>query len=144
MAALTKDRQPPATVGANDGGGVVMTYDCIVDKFYRGALISINAAGNAEPANVTATVACIGVCLENKDNSGGSIGDKTVKVLTGARIKHDVTNVTKAELGDVAYASDDQTMTLVSTANSEAGWIIGIEASGTAIIQQAVVGVNID
>ncbi len=144
MTALAKDRQPPAVVGDVNGGGSVQTYDCIVDVFYRGALIAINAAGNAEPSRVSA-VDTIGVCLEGKDNSGGSIGDLTVKVLVGAKIKHAVTSVTKAEIGDLAYANDDQTLVLTSTTtNSKAGWIIGIEAAGTAIIQMATPGQNID
>lgn len=145
MAALTKDRQPPATVGAVNGGGSVQTYDCIVDKFYRGALIAINAAGNAEPSRVTGAIDTVGVCLENKDNSGGSIADLTVKVLVGAKIKHAVTSATKAEIGDLAFANDDQTLVLTSTTTkSKAGWIIAIESAGVAIIQMATPGQNID
>lgn len=145
MTALAKDRHPPSTVGADNGGGSVQTYDCIVDVFYRGALIAINAAGNAEPSRVTGGIDTVGICLENKDNSGGSIGDLTVKVLTGARIKHAVTSVTKTSIGDLAFANDDQVLVLTSTTTkSKAGWIIGIESAGIAIIQMAIPGQNID
>lgn len=79
MAALSADK----VINYKKVEGAEQLYPAAVDIIYKGALVSINAAGFAAPASDTAAETIAGIALETVDNSGGSAGDKNVLVISG-------------------------------------------------------------
>lgn len=80
-----------------------------------------------------------GFALEDK-TGGASDADVTVDVQTGGYAKLAVTSVAQADIGKVAYASDDGTFTLVGTSNSSIGRVVHVPATGTAWVALKAIG----
>lgn len=102
-------------------GGLIKDYGVAVDIIFRGALVSINAAGFVVPSSDTAELV-LGVALDEVDNSGGSAGDRTVRVdVGGAEIKvtHEDGSMTAANIGDVAMAQLDNEVTSAGTSTND-------------------------
>jgi hypothetical protein len=92
------------------------------DHIYRGALLMIDAAGYAAPASDTASTFCLGVALDEVDNTGGSAGDKEVLVdIGGALIKvaHEDGSLTIENRGDPVVLEDDDEVTSVGTGTND-------------------------
>jgi len=89
--------------------GASHRYPCGVDVIYKGGLVNIDANGYAMAATDTASEWCAGVADETVDNSGGSAGDKWVRVISGRSYRLAATSITQAMLGEVMYVVDDQT-----------------------------------
>lgn len=89
-------------------------------KIIEGALVAINAAGYAVNATDTASEVVVGICDETVDNTSGADGDEYVKVRTHgvhefvARFSAAQTNV-----GDLAYAFDNQTVDLAANLTND-------------------------
>ena len=97
--------------------GETREYPAAVDICYAGGLAMINAAGFAQPATAEAgNAGCVGVFLKTVDNSGGSAGDLDVEVEEGDFL-FDAASIVQGNLGEVMYASDDQTFDETQGAN---------------------------
>lgn len=46
-----------------------------------------------------------------------------------------LTGVAVTNIGAAVYASDDATLTLTSTANSFAGWVLGVPKANTIVLR---------
>jgi len=131
MAALAKDRHVPT-----NNGGYRARYTVIAsDIIYKGAFVSENGSGDVGPT-VAVAATCTGIALEQQDNSAGAAAAKTVEVLVGGIIMHAVASATKANINDLCYASDDQTLVLTSTSNQQVGRIIGFDPNESLPIIQ--------
>lgn len=132
MAVLTAARLVRTKVMDALQGGIVLNYDVVAsDIIYQGAFVTYDASGNLTPASVGVGKNVIGIALETVDNSGGSAGDLTCKVLVGAVIEHALT-ATKANIGDAVFVSDDQVVTLTAGQNPFLGHIL--ELAGTNLV----------
>lgn len=107
MAALNKERNTLSL--ASDGR-------CFVDPvaagvvIYAGALVVLDASGNAKPAVTATGLKGRGRAKETVDNSTGAAGDVAVPVERGVFCFANDGNVTRAHIGGAAYAVDDQTV----------------------------------
>lgn len=139
MAALSVDRQIPDTKQLEtDQAGLAVDYDVAASTtIYKGAFVRIDAGGDIEPCAGTSTEPCLGIALVKADNSDGADGDITCKILVGAVIDHAVGSITKANIGDAVYTSDDQTLTLTSTTNELVGHLVGITGTNKGLIKTA-------
>jgi len=105
MAALTKDRDTPA----NDGRTFYAPVAAGV-LIFAGALVVLDASGDAKPAVTAVGLKGGGRAKELVDNSGGSAGDVSVTYERGCFRYGNDGNVTRAHIGGSAYAVDDQTV----------------------------------
>jgi hypothetical protein len=106
-----------------------------VAKIFAGGLTAINASGYATPGAASATLTYFGRAEETVDNTGGSVGDKTVLVRRGKAFKwgnYASDAVTQAEVGKPCYIYDDAQVAKTSGdgARSVAGIVLGVDADG--------------
>jgi hypothetical protein len=104
MSALTRDRATPYREG------VEVEYPVAANtKIYAGSLVCANAAGYAVPAADTSGYRFAGVAVEQVDNSGGSAGEKSVKLRRAGVFEFDAVSITQDMVGAAMYAADDHT-----------------------------------
>jgi len=116
MAALTASR----ITNHKEVEAAVQSYPVAAEAVFKGGLISINTAGFASAGADTASEVCVGIAMEDVDNSGGSAGDKSVLVKSGIVADLDTgSDLGQTSVGETALISDDQTVAL-STSNSVA------------------------
>ena len=144
MAALTALRKVATRKVDPNQGGLEIHYTVAASTtIYEGAFVRIDAGGDLIPCdgNDAASTPCYGLALETIDNSGGSDGDLSCRVLVGGFIVSVVGSATLANLGDVVYCSDDQTLTLIAT-NEFVGWLVGMSGAGTDsfVVKMAIPG----
>ncbi len=86
---------------------------------HKGAYVGKTAAGFARQLEAGDEFA--GVCVLGVDNTDGASGDCDVRTHGRVRMRLDVTGASVATNGDAVFASDGNTFTLTSTANSKIG-----------------------
>lgn len=102
------------------------------DILYAGSAGGDNAAGYVRP--LVAGDVFAGFIERKVDNTGGSAGDKDVRLIEEGEIVLDVTYVAGvADENEQVYASDDDTFTLVAGGNSAIGKIVR-HISGTKCV----------
>lgn len=124
MTALAADRSSPR----RDGELFSMPVEAGV-IIYAGAMVARNADGNAVPAADTAGLVVVGRAEEKADNSGGADGAMSVTVCRGV-FAWSHGGLTRADLGKVVYATDDQTVATTSTNKAPAGVLIDVDSVG--------------
>ena len=111
MAALTENIEIPEKVGK------LISHPVAVDIIYKGALVKNNAAGYLAPCATEAGATFAGVAYEKKDNSGGSAGDLSCRVIKEGVFLLTGSGLAQSDVGAVVFASDDQTITTSAGAN---------------------------
>jgi hypothetical protein len=130
MAALTSGRDTRMRLGDIRSGLVAANV-----KLFPGALLMRVAAGHVtKGATATGSVG-IGRCEELVDNTGGAAGAVRVKWRPGIFLFANSAAgdaITIAEIGDVCFIVDDQTVakTNGSSTRSPAGIIEDVDSSG--------------
>jgi hypothetical protein len=128
MVALTQDRNTPRREGDVEGhpvkGGATI---------FAGALTMLDATGLAVPA--TSTVGLTAVGRADERVTAATDGDQTVRTRRGTfRFANSAGAdlITRAEIGDVAFAVDDQTLAKTNGGGtrSAAGIIRDADAQG--------------
>lgn len=130
MAVLAADRNTQSKEAT------LKSYPVAVDIIYKGGMVVINSAGYAAPASdAQGNSRAVGVADEKVDNSGGSAGDKNVRVRSGRAFKMVATAIVQADLGMAMYVVDDQTIDddggtnrilagiLVEFVSATSGWV---------------------
>jgi predicted RecA/RadA family phage recombinase len=127
-------------VKANDPEGYILDLPMgATETIQKGAFVGLDA-GDKFAAPLAAGEIFSGIALEKKV-SGASNGDTTIKALGGqSMFQYAITSIAQADIGKLVYASDDHTLTLTSTSNSQVGRIVNVPATGTAIVQMKIVG----
>lgn len=133
MAALTKDRNTVRRDGVQYSDPVAAST-----RIYAGALVCLNASGNAVPGSVSTTLKARGVAQEQVDNSSGAAGDKRVETRRGVfpfANSASTDEITRADIGNSAYIVDDQTVAKTHATNtrSVAGVIRDVDSDGVWI-----------
>lgn len=99
----------------------------------KGKLVVLNG-GNAEEGSEATGLVAAGRAEETVDNSGGSAGDKTVKVRSGvfAWVNSSSDAVVDADVGSTVYIEDDQTISSTDNAGarSAAGKLMRLDSEG--------------
>lgn len=108
------------------------------ETIYKGAFVSLDA-GDQFGAPLAAGEVFIGLALE-KVASAATNGADTIKVLVGGQFQQALASIAQADIGKVAFASDDNVLTLVKTSNSCVGRIVNVPATGTCIVQMKTPG----
>ena len=102
---------------------------------HSGALVCLDASGNAQPGATATGLIVRGVAIDAANNGSGSAGDINVETERGGfRFENSASAdaITRAEIGDTAYIVDDQTVakTNGSSTRSAAGTIVDVDAQG--------------
>jgi len=129
MAALTKDRNTPFRA-------LDLQIDAPVaaaKKIFAGALVMLNASGDATPGAAATGQIPLGRARAQVDNSAGAAGDVTIEVESGVfRFANSAAAdlIARAEIGDVCYIVDDQTVAKTdgTGSRSKAGLIVDVDA----------------
>ncbi len=100
---------------------------------YKGGFVGLNASGYARA--LAASDPAVGLAYEEADNSGGSDGDKAVRVFTQGDFLHALSGAAKTNIGDAVYASADDTLTFTATGNSLVGVCVDVPESGKVILR---------
>ncbi len=133
MTALAADRNTPVRDGVLFSFPVAATT-----KIYAGAIVMLNAAGDATKGATATGQISAGRADELVDNTGAA-GAKTVKVRKGVfRWANSAAGdaITKAEIGDNCYIVDDQTVAKTdgTATRSVAGKIVDVDADGVWVL----------
>lgn len=129
--ALTKDRNTPRRLAPTD-----RVFDvAATTTIHGGALVALNASGEATPGAVSTTLTSVGVAEEKVDNSAGAAGDKTVKVKRGVfRFANSAgaDEITAADIGQSCYIVDDETVAKTdgTATRSVAGKVYDVDTQG--------------
>ena len=129
MAALTQDRNTPRREGEDFSHPVAAAT-----TIFAGALVALNAAGNAIPAATATGLIVIGRAEARVVNPGAA-GAERVPVRRGVFRWANSTStdeIARAEIGDDCWAVDDQTVAKTSATNTRsiAGKIVDVDAQG--------------
>lgn len=130
MAALTNDRNTRLRTGDVFDDPVAAST-----VIFAGALVCLNAAGNAVPGATATGLKARGVARSRVDNSGGSAGDKHVESSPGTyRFGNSASTdaIGRGDIGATAYIVDDQTVAKTdgASARSPAGTIVDVDDIG--------------
>lgn len=103
-------------------------------KIYEGALVALDASGNATPGLVATTLKSAGRAEENIDNSTGAAGDKRVLIRKGVFKfgNYAADLITRADIGNPCYIVDDEQVarTNGTSTRSVAGTIFDVDTDG--------------
>lgn len=130
MSALAADRNTFRT------DGVFRTFPVEAAKLiYSGALVMINASGNAVPGATATTLVVAGRAEARADNSAGASAAINVQVRRGVFAFDNSTGgdaITNANIGQTIYAVDDHTVALTNGTNtrSAAGTVHHVDSDG--------------
>lgn len=110
MTALAKDRK------ADELPGKLLSYPVAASSLiYGGAMVGVNASGNAVKASADATLVIPGVCDIQADNSSGAAGDIRVRVRPGIFAMNNSAGGDAIAAGNreqLCYVVDDNTVAL--------------------------------
>jgi hypothetical protein len=105
-------------------------------KIFKGAICKLNAAGYLAPQSAEAAGFKAGIAIELVDNSAGANGALWCQVLRKGTFLLTFVGLTQADLGSIAYASDDQTVSATQAANEIAvGTIVGFESATSGWVE---------
>lgn len=135
MTAATANRQTEKLDVPREFRTIPVAASTVI---YAGTLVATDASGNLVPASADTTLTVVGIADEAANNSSGSAGDLEVIVDTCIAKMVNGDSITKAHVGDSAYATDDQTVskgdggtaaskdaTLTFNGTDEVGLVVG-------------------
>jgi len=130
MTALTADR-----LTLNEDGLFRSLPVEAAKKIYAGALVMVNAAGNAQPGATALNLVAVGRAESPADNTLGVAGAINVRVRRGVFAfvnSAGADAIANANIGQTAYAVDDQTVALTNGTNtrSPVGTVHHVDADG--------------
>ncbi|MEM7751795.1 MAG: hypothetical protein AAF230_00180 [Pseudomonadota bacterium] len=134
MVALTKGRTTPQRAGDNRSGLVAAAA-----VLFQGGIVMRNAAGYLVEGQTATGLVAVGMSPEAIDNAAGANGDITMEYMPGRFRFENSTGgdaITVANIGDIAFVVDDQTVALTNGGNtrSPAGTIEDVDAQGVWIV----------
>lgn len=130
MGALTADRNTAERTGDLLSAGCAAAVIC-----RAGGIAVLDASGNIKPGVVATGLICVGRFEETVDNSAGLADALTATAKRGTfRYANSAAGdaITAAEIGDVCYIVDDQTVAKTSNGatRSVAGIIADVDSAG--------------
>ena len=132
MTALTDDRSTPSREGE-----LVNYAMAAAAKIFAGGMVSLDA-GYAKSMVKEANKQFAGRAEETVDNSSGAAGAQSVLVRRGRAFKwtnaSGANAIAQGDVGNKAYALDDQTVTDTEAGATEVGRIIGVDSDGVWVL----------
>lgn len=127
MAALTKDRGTPKRKGKQLNDPVAASV-----KIFNGAIVVLDAAGNAAPATTALALVARGISQQQVDNSSGLAGDESVETERGPHRVANDGSIDRTHIGGTAYLVDDNVVAATDGGGtrSAAGPILDVDAKG--------------
>ncbi len=126
-----------AAINTPERAGNVISFPAAANAIiFLGALVALNADGNAVPAADTAGLRVVGRAEEDIDNTGGAAGDVTVNVKRGVfRYANSGTDAVDAnDKGKLAFVEDDSTVCEAGGTNKViAGRVLDVDSDGVWI-----------
>lgn len=127
---LTQDRDTPAKDGI-----ILNAPVAAAKKIFKGALVALDASGNATPGAAATTLKGAGRAEQTVDNLLGVAGDQNVQIRKGVfRFKNSASGdlIARADIGNDCYIVDDETVAKTNGTNtrSVAGKIHDVDALG--------------
>lgn len=127
---LTKDRNTLRRDGVQFNDPVAAST-----RIFAGSLVCLNAAGNAVPGSLSATLKVRGVAQEQVDNRDGAAGALRIETRRGVfqfANSASTDEITRADIGSECFIVDDQTVAKTSATDtrSVAGTILDVDAGG--------------
>lgn len=143
MTALTKPRLVPCK--GESCGLTRLIPVAAATKIYNGALVMLDASGNANPAAAASgnnAFVVAGIAEETVDNSAGSAGDLSIRVKANCDEgafgfnNHGSATIDASHVGKLAHASDDNTVANAasSTTRPIVGHIHSVDADGLVYV----------
>lgn len=129
MVALTADKEVEFDLNSIRSHPVAATTE-----IFLGALVCVNAAGNAVPAADTAGLIFVGVATEHADNNPGAAGDIRVKVRVNGMHRMVAAGLTLADVGEKVFTTDDQLVALSTTNSIHVGRITQFDTATSAMV----------
>lgn len=125
--ALAKDRATPNRANHDRHDPMAAAV-----RIYAGAIVMLDAAGNAVPGKTATGLTPRGVAREQVDNSGGIAGAESVPSVNGCHRFINDGSVTRADIGSTAYVVDDETVAKTdgTGTRSALGTIADVDATG--------------
>ena len=110
--ALSADTPRTYEVGSCEEKGLPVQASSTI---YAGSAVSIDTGGEVGPLN-TSDAGFYGFGINKVDNSSGSAGDVDARVAVKGVVKLTITGLDdNNDIGDVVYATDDNTFTLTAS-----------------------------
>jgi len=109
MTALAKDTHRSGKAGAEQEFGVAAST-----TIYKGGAVAIDDDGYLVPVDETRGRRFVGIATEGGDNSSGSDGDKTVRVLRKGLYEFAHSTATVDDIGKACFFDDDNTVVFTS------------------------------
>ncbi len=130
MAPLTKDRNTPELMPGSSISDVAAGA-----VIYIGAMLMRGSTGNLLPGATATGLIGVGVAREHVNNTGGLAAEKTALYSAGVFRFVNSTGgdaLTKADIGAVCYAVDDQTVAATdgTGTRSPAGCVQSVDDAG--------------
>lgn len=130
MTALSADKNTPQRTG--ERRSLLVAAATVI---YAGAMVALNAAGNAVPVTTALNLKGVGRAERRADNSGGAAGDISVDVSAGIfRFANSAAAdaITQADIGADCYGVDDQTVAKTNGGGtrSAVGKVFDVDAQG--------------
>lgn len=129
---LTADRDTLAR-----SGDAVSHPVAAATTIFAGALVALDATGNAVPGSVATTLTAAGRAELQVDNSAGAAGDLNVLVRRGPFQYSNSPGdpIDRSHIGSNAFIEDDETISATDGGGTQsiAGKIIDLDASGVWI-----------
>jgi hypothetical protein len=135
MTTLAADLPRPWVLGDFEQHPVIAN-----DIIYEGAAVGDNGSGYARP--LVAGDPFLGFAQMQVNNTGGSAGDKAVRVKLEGAVQLPVASVAITDVGKPVYASDDNTFELVQSDHSKIGVVRAFVSSGIAIVDFEATGLR--
>ncbi|MBN7785142.1 hypothetical protein JYP51_09440 [Ponticoccus gilvus] len=110
MTALAKNT-PRTRVG---NGQRFVDPVAAATRLFAGAMVALDASGNAIPA-IPAATAMRGVSIEEADNSDGAAGDVSVPIERGPFLVANDGTLDRTDIGSDVYVIDDNTVGAAGT-----------------------------
>lgn len=140
MAALTANRPFPSLCQWMPDGGVDLDLLMTASQtIYEGAFVGF-AAGTGTVAPVANGTTSVFAGIAKKKVVSAASGSYYVPVRVLGVFVHALAAVATADIGKVAFATDDNTLSLTSTNATAVGRIINVPSTGTCIIAMKMTG----
>lgn len=130
--AATADRE------AERSDGIIKSYKVAgATTIYKDTLVCDNTSGYAVPCDDVSGYVLLGVAIEKCDNSSGSDGDKSVRVIKTGEFKFKKASAAQTDIGVLMYCTSDEDVATSSTNNVKAGYC-------TEIVDSSNIRIRID
>ena len=108
--------------------GEVLSLAMAAEEIFRGGAVGIVLGTGYVTKYVygTASMRFVGIATEHVDNSGGSAGDKRIRVMRKGVVEFNQSGLAVTDIGKPAYLSDDNTIS-TTVYGAAIGIIVGLE-----------------